>query len=378
MVYFFDFCPSQYTNILFHQSTNYMTNEEPLIAGIQQIGIGNNDVYGTFKWYRQHFDFDVPIFDEAAEATLMLPYTGGQPQSRHAILALNMRGGGGLEIWQYTQRTPNAPAFTPELGDLGIFILKIKSSDADDTYRILKGKEANILSDVTTDPAGQKHFFLTDLHGNLLEVVETKSTWFSNKGRSPGGAHGCTIGVSDVGKSIEFYKNILGYDEVVYDKTAAFDDLQSLPGGAANCRRVLLRHSQPRQGAFSNLLGSSEIELVQVEGRPSRKIFDNRFWGDLGYIHLCFDITNMGAMRKKCKSNGHPFTVDSGDFDMGEAAGQFAYIEDPDGVLIEFVETHKIPIMKKFGWYLDLRKRPKGKKLPNWMVKALGFGRVKD
>ena len=26
-------------------------------------------------------------------------------------------------------------------------------------------------------------------------------------------------------------------------------------------------------------------------------------------------------------------------------------------VLIEFVETHKIPIMKKFGWNLDLRKR---------------------
>lgn len=355
-----------------------MTKQEPLIAGIQQVGIGNNDVYGTFKWYRQHFDFDVPIFDEAAEAALMLPYTGGQPQSRHAILALNMRGGGGLEIWQYTQRTPTAPSFTPELGDLGIFILKIKTSDAADTYKILKGKGANLLSEISNDPAGQKHFFLTDLHGNLLEVVETKSGWFSNKGRSPGGAHGCTIGVSDVDKSIEFYKNILGYDVVVYDETAAFDDLQSLPNGSANCRRALLRHSKPRQGAFSNLLGSSEIELVQVDGRSARKIFEGRFWGDLGYIHLCFDITNMDAMREKCKANGHAFTVDSGDFDMGEAAGHFAYIEDPDGALIEFVEAHKIPIIKKIGWYLNLKKRPYGKKLPNWMVKALGFGRVKD
>jgi hypothetical protein len=60
---------------------------------------------------------------------------------------------------------------------------------------------------------------------------------------------------------------------------------------------------------------------------------------------------------------GFPFTVDSkashaGDsFDMGEAAGYFAYIEDPDGTLIEFVETHKVPILKKFGWYLDMRRR---------------------
>ena len=67
---------------------------------------------------------------EAAEAGLMLPYTGGEPRKRHAILALNLRGGGGLEIWQYTERTPAAPSFEPQLGDLGIYILKIKSTDA--------------------------------------------------------------------------------------------------------------------------------------------------------------------------------------------------------------------------------------------------------
>ena len=38
-------------------------------------------------------------------------------------------------------------------------------------------------------------------------------------------------------------------------------------------------------------------------------------------------------------------------------AGGFVYIEVPDGTLIEFVETHKIPVMKKLGWYLNLRKR---------------------
>ena len=65
-------------------------------------------------------------------------------------------------------------------------------------------------------------------------------------------------------------------------------------------------------------------------------------------------------------------------FDMGEAAGNFSYIEDPDGALIEFVETHKIPIMKKLGWYLDLRKRKAAKALPDWMLKTLAFNRIKD
>ena len=84
-------------------------------------------------------------------------------------------------------------------------------------------------------------------------------------------------------------------------------------------------------------------------------------------------------MKELCASKGYPFTVDSsGSFDMGEAAGYFSYVEDPDGTLIEFVETHRIPILKKIGWYLDLRKRNPTKALPDWMLKALRFGRVKD
>jgi hypothetical protein len=63
---------------------------------------------------------------------------------------------------------------------------------------------------------------------------------------------------------------------------------------------------------------------------------------------------------------------------MGEAAGHFSYIEDPDGTLIEFVETHKVPILKKIGWYLNLRKRNPKKHLPDFIVKMLGFGKVKD
>ena len=42
---------------------------------------------------------------------------------------------------------------------------------------------------------------------------------------------------------------------------------------------------------------------------------------------------------------------------MGEAAGHFTYIEDPDGALIEFVETHKVPVLKKLGWYIHLKDR---------------------
>ncbi len=346
----------------------------PIISGIQQIGIGNNSVYDTWSWYRKHLGMDVPVFDEAAEAELMLPYTGGKPRSRHAILALNMMGGGGAEIWQYTTRKGASPSFQIKAGDLGIYIAKFKSKDIHKSHDFLS--KDNEVSAVMTSPEGKQHFYLKDIDGNLIEMVESDN-WMSKKLSHSGGVCGAVIGVSDMDKSIAFYNNVLGYDSVVYDKQGAQSDFSFFDDGQP-IRRVLLRHSAPRKGAFSRLFGSTEIELIQSTDRTPQKIFKDRMWGDMGFIHLCFDITGMDALRGTCIANDCPFTVDSGDFDMGEAAGQFAYIEDPDGTLIEFVETHKVPIMKKVGWYLDLRKRPADKALPNWMLKAMGLNRVKD
>ena len=346
------------------------------ISGIQQVGIGVPNVKQAFNWYRNYFGMDIPVFEEAAEANLMLPYTGGKPHQRHAILAINMRGGGGFEIWQYTSRTPQPPAFKPEAGDIGTFICKMKADNVRETYRAMKGAGVKLLGDVQKDPAGKDHFYLEDPYGNIFEVVEFDN-WFGKGTRFTGGPCGVVIGVSDIERSKKFYAEILGYDTVIYDTEDNFDDMKNLPGGQNKFRRVLLGHSKAREGSFSRLLGKSVIELIQVKDKSPRKIFADRFWGDLGYIHLCFDIKNMQALKKKCDAFGAPFTVDSGSsFDMGEAAGHFTYIEDPDGTLIEFVETFKIPILKKLNWYLDLRKRNPKSALPDWMLKSMSLGRV--
>jgi len=349
----------------------------PTIAGIQQIGIGIPDVQKAFNWYREHFGMDIPIFEEAAEANLMLRYTGGKPHQRHAILALNMRGGGGFEIWQYTSRTPEESTFQVHLGDLGFYCARIKTIDVKGSYEFLKSKAVNLISGLTKDAGGNETFYLRDPWNNLFQVVKSDS-WFGKGFRLTGGQAGCMIGVSDIEKSKKFYADILGYDTVIYDREGVFEDLKNLPSGEHRVRRVLLKHSKPRIGSFSRLLGSSEMELVKVFDRTPRKIFENRFWGDWGFIHLCFDISNQAAMKKLCEESGYPYTVDSGPvFDMGAAAGHFSYIEDPDGALIEFVETKRIPILKKIGWYLDLTKRDATKPLPDWMLKALKFSRVK-
>lgn len=354
---------------------------EKIICGIQQMGIGVPNVQEIWKWYRKAFGIDVKVFEEAAEAPLMTKYTGGKVQSRTATLALSMQGGGGFEIWQYTSRNTERPAFEVQLGDYGLYACKIKSRDVQATYNYYKKLNFDLVSEIEKTPEGKDHFFVRDPNGNLFEIVEGlgffSDTKFSGK---TGGVAGTIIGVSNIENSLKLYQDVLEYDQIVYDVTEVFNAYKNIPGGNKAVRRVLLRHSKERKGPFAKLLGPTEIELIQaVERTDVRNIFENRFWGDWGFIHLCFDIQGMDALQSACEKAGFPFTVDSGKtFDMGEAGGRFSYIEDPDGTWVEFVETHKVPVMKKLGWYINLNGKKPGQSLPNWMLKAMKFNRVKD
>jgi catechol 2,3-dioxygenase-like lactoylglutathione lyase family enzyme len=356
-----------------------------IISGIQQIGIGVEYLPQAWKYYIDVFNMDVRILEDDTVAELMLPYTGNSPQKRHAAIAINMQGGGGFEIWQYSHRKPKLIDFEINFGDIGIFAAKIKSRDVKKTFDLFsKNPAIEILGELKESIDGHLTFFVKDPYGNIFQIVYDGYIFVDEK-RGTGGAVGAIIGVSDIEKALPVYQNILGHDAVVYDVSGKFDDLNALSAGDQNYRRVLLTHTNPRKGGFSKLFGNTYIELVQALDREPRKIYENRFWGDPGFIHLCFDVINMNGLKSACTKMGFPFTVDSSvkhnetnSFDMGEAAGHFSYIEDPDGNLIEFVETHKIPLIKKLGINLNLRKRNPEKPLPTWMLKFLKFGKVKQ
>lgn len=346
------------------------------INGIQQLGVGVENIEQAWKWYIGHFSMDVKMFEDKATAELMLPHTGGEPRPRHAVLAMNMRGGGGFEIWQHLGKKPELRKTPHTLGDLGINIGILKTNTIPAAWEKLKNRAHG---QVEKDPAGNGHFFLNDPYGNLWEVRNNRDV-FNSDNSVTGGVLGVVIGVRYMEESLPVYRDLLGYDQVVYDKTGTFDDFKSLPGGDGRFRRLLLRHSAQRTGAFSPFLGESCIELIQALDRDPIPIYKDRIWGDPGFIHICFDINGMDELREKAKTAGFPFTVDSArhrnEFDMGDTAGNFAYIKAPEGTLIEFVETLKIPLLKKLGWYIDIRKRG-SHPLPRWMLGMFRFKKIK-
>ncbi len=347
---------------------------DEIINGIQQIGIGVSDTKSVFNWYRKHLGFDILLFKDEAVASLMTRYTNGTPQKRDAYLSLNLRGGGGLEIWQFKDRTPSPPENPVQLVDLGINTMKIRTTDIRQTHKSLEVLGLKFLSEIITSDFNSKYFYFNDPWENRVQIIQDDYS-FMNTRYCCGGVMGVVIGVSNMDVSIQFYGDLLGYSNVLVDEIveSSWDDNPE----KGKFRRVILQHERQSYGGFGALLGPTQMELVQALDRTPKKIYENRLWGDLGYIHICFDISGMDKLRKKAKAMNHPFTVDSArGFDMGDAAGHFSYIEDPDGTLIEFVETHRVPILKSLGLHLNLRNRNPQKPLPKWLVKTLSFHRI--
>ena len=202
-----------------------------IISGIQQVGIGVEDFKTALKYYINVFRMDVKILEDDTVAELMLPYTGNKPQKRHAGIVINMQGGSGFEIWQYSERTPQKIGFDILIGDLGICVTKMKSRNVKLTFEELSKKpEVNILGGLTTYIDGTDTFYLQDPFGNIFQIVQDDAV-FRDEHRTSGGPVGAIIGVTDIDRSLPLYQDILGYDKVITDRIGDYKDLEGLKSG---------------------------------------------------------------------------------------------------------------------------------------------------
>jgi catechol 2,3-dioxygenase-like lactoylglutathione lyase family enzyme len=344
-----------------------------MISGIQQVGIGVCDAEEAFRWYQVAFGMDICVFKDEAQAVLMTRYTGQEVHSRYAILAMNMEGGGGFEIWQYTSRKGQPLSSPISFDQLGILVVKLKTRNIETSHLRIREMPPARITEIMTNPVGRKHFYVLDPFGNWFEVIEADHFFLTTNGAT-GGVCGCVFGVSQMENSIRYFRSF-GFDTVDSDTIQRLCGEGVLPESTHGFRRVFLSQSQPMKGPFGQLLGPVTLELLEIQGEKGAHVYHNRQWGDPGFIHLCFDVREMNTLGLHLAQTSRPFTVDSStSFDMGKAAGHFCYHEDPDGTLIELVETHKLPLLPKLGWHLRLKNQRKP--LPKWLLGMMRFSRI--
>ncbi len=365
-----------------------------MIHAIQQLGLGVFNKQRALAWFARILGFRTVIFSDQGEAAFMTRYTGGELCHRHAALLLNSRGGSGLEIWQHSSRKPLPQPENMSLRSTGLLIGKLRCKGLDllvDRLRQDSEPSLRIIGGINKRPTGERCCYFT-VFGTWFQLIEGGHFFAeSNDASFCAGISGVAIGVSDMESSLSFYRKLLGYGHVLQDKKddewddwKGFCDLHKNNNGCF--RRVVLQREHSESGLYAKFFGVGEIELIEAVQNPIEELRENireglnlenashvyagRCWGDPGLIHLCFDVGKMKHLAIYCAQQGHPFTVDSGaaPFAMGSSAsGHFAYLEDPDGSLIEFVETYRIPLFRKLG--LSLRVQNKSRALPSWLLR---------
>ncbi len=345
------------------------------IHGIQHIGVAVSDMERTLPLYRQWFGMDIPFFDSVQSAPLMTVFTRNEVITKRASMVMNLRGGSAMEVIEPTSFQP-APLPTDFiLGDIGIFAVHMRMSESMKARQQMHSHTA--CTALKPDPLGAARFLIQDPDGLFFFGVEDPQT-FTKTAACIGGIGGLSIGVSNIAASKAFYAN-LGFDQVLYEGSGTYEDLHGFPGGDQFVERLILGTKEMATGPFGAVIGFSKIELIAAPHRNAQKIFRGRIWGDTGFVHLGLDVFNMTGLQSELKANAIEVHCDSNEaLSMGKTSVHCAYICDPDGVLIELIEVYKIPLIEKWGLFLNVHGKRVGRHLPKWLIQLLRFSRIKD
>jgi catechol 2,3-dioxygenase-like lactoylglutathione lyase family enzyme len=144
------------------------------------------------------------------------------------------------------------------------------------------------------------------------------------------GLHHASIVVSDMEKSLEFYRDTLGMKQEMEFRYDADPVMMDLPD------------SKPRQHLILLSAGNAYLELIQYlepRGRPN----DRRTCDD-GAMHLCFRVDDMEKVVSALKTKGTRFHRDPdviGKDGEGLADHWYVYLRGPDNEVLELIQPPK-------------------------------------
>lgn len=142
------------------------------------------------------------------------------------------------------------------------------------------------------------------------------------------GVHHSCITVSDLERSIAFYRDLLGLDLVMTEESERSQDDRSKALGVAGAKVKL---------ALLNA-GAARVELIQYVTTPGRPY--DRKNNDVGAMHIAFQVADIDAVYQRLVDHGVRFTAPPATIPAGPMQGwRWTYFFDPDGVSLEIIQT---------------------------------------
>jgi len=284
--------------------------------------------------------FRIKLSDQTSYMEEMTPIIGALVELR-ALMAANVRGGAVIELIEHVSTRPIEPPEPVQWGDIGYLELGLKAFKLDQLYLDLKSRGVEFITPVRsmelTTGGRERYVYLRDPDGLLLQLVEVEG------GRRPavGGVRHVAIGVSDMERAKAFYRDILGFGDILHEFKGRIHELDEVTGGK-EMDMVVLGQQAEGESPFAGVLERAIVKLVHTPGYKGKNIYEGRRWGDIGLMEMAFDVRDLAGTVSGLMARGaelyHPPTR----VDMGSGTiGSFAYIKDPEGNVVEMVEVEK-------------------------------------
>jgi len=262
-----------------------------MITAFQHVGMGVRDIEHTYGFYRDLMGFRVELSDQTEYQVDMAPIVGDLVEMR-VMMAANVAGGAAIELVQHTSTEPKEPEEPVQWGDIGYLELGLKVYHLDDVYLDLKRKGVECITPVLSmdlsSGGTERYAYVRDPDGLLIQLVEVPSR---KRASAVGGARHVAIGVSDMGKARDFYREVLGFTDLIHHFEGRVPELDDVTGGR-EMEMVILGHRAERKSVLP-LLERAIVKLVHTPGHRGRPTFEGRRWGDVGLMEMAFDVTDL-------------------------------------------------------------------------------------
>lgn len=317
-----------------------------MINSLQHVGQGVWDVDVTYEFYRKYFGYKFKLNDLTVADHDMAQVIGSVETIR-VLMALNVRGGGVLELVEH-KSSPIQPRFDDGgYGNYGILevgygVRSIEDVVADFQQRGMQMRTP--VGEISLMGGGcWRYAYLQDPDGLMLQLVEDLQPGRPqhSKPQVLGVVH-VGVGVSNLERSKKFYESVLGFDQLLYEFQSHLPEMDQVIGKSLPMKLAILKRSAPVCQPVS-LLPAGTIKLFEMPGQQGKHIYEGRRWGDIGCMELAMDVTNLEEVVADMKAHGVAIDVPPVEIDMGSGSkGLVAYIRDPDGTIIEFTEVKTV------------------------------------
>lgn len=308
--------------------------EKPAVTGVQHVGVGVRDIEASRTFYRDVLECRLPMADFGITHNAMTDFFRSSDHVFNGWMYMQEKDAVVVECIQRFTPTPRPIHKQIRYGDIGVNKITVEVPDVYAFVPAYADRIKFLSSPKTIEIKGWGDYafvYGSDPDGNLIEFISSSKIAVEEpmgKIRSVG------ISVTELDRSIDFYRKYIDFDTMVIEPHDAFSGKMAEVSGSAETR--------VRSCLMANSNGFHMLELFEVSSPRGRSIPFHVLWGDYGYLESCYVCTDVLGLARALLKDGLELISSPTSMEVHEegisGTAWFIYVRDPDGIPVELLE----------------------------------------